>query len=363
MYKTKPVIFLCPLFYALVLVSSCKPKTETNPTPQAGERTYRMGFMNSAPRPVLDLALQSLSIWTQRADAAIISIEVPWDSLYAGVSAQQYVANNLKELINYYRGKNLKLWVYIDPANGLDRSANSDKLKALGKSITQADVQQAYRHFCVVMDSILHPEHMGLALETNLIRGLSPDSIYQAVKAAANGAAQDISAFDAAVKLSVSVQADWAWGKLNNSSYAGVEQDFIDFPFIQELGISSYPCFAYNAAADIPDDYYVRLVQGHSIPVFVSEGGWSSMTVGAYTENPKKQKDYIARHEQLLDNVKAIGVFQLTFTDIDTTALPAGTPASLNMFAGMGLVDINFQAKPALSAWDQTFKRSLVAGH
>ena len=353
----KAGLFLYAGILSVTFFSSCKPKADTNP---ATERTYRMGFMNSAPRPEINLALQALDIWTQRADAAIVSVEVPWDSLYAGVTAQQYVAHNFTELVNYYRGKNLKLWVYIDPANGLDRSANSDKLKALGKSITQVDVQQVYRRFCVVMDSMLHPEHMGLALETNAIRGLSPDSIYQAVKTVANAAAADVSTFDHNVKLSVSVQVDWAWGKLNNTSYTGVEQDFIDFPFMQEMGLSSYPYFVFSEAKDVPDDYYSKLVQGRSVPVFVSEGGWSSAKVGTYDGSTQKQKDYIARQAQLLDNVNAIGVFQLTFTDIDTTA---GIPAGLNAFACTGLVDINLQAKPALSAWDEIFKRPLAAGH
>lgn len=345
---------------AVLLIPSCKKKEDPH---TAKERSYRMGFMNSAPRPVLDLALQSLNTWTQRADAAIVSMEVPWDSLYAGVSCQQYVANNLAELVNYYRGKNLKLWVYIDPANGLDRSANSDKLKVLNKSITQPDVQQLYRRFCVVMDSMLHPEHMGLALETNLVRGLSADSLYQAIKTAVNAAAGDVRAIDANVKLSVSVQVDWAWGKLNHGSYAGVGQDFTDFPFVQELGLSSYPYFAFSEAKDIPDEYYSRLVEGHSLPVFVSEGGWSSYVVNTFQGSKEKQKDYIARQEQLLDKAGAIAVFQLTFTDIDTTALPAGTPGGINAFAGIGLVDITMQAKPALDAWDSAFKRPLMQGH
>jgi hypothetical protein len=344
----------------LLALAACKPKQNNDPLP---ERSYRMGFQNSAPRYDYDLVIQSLHIWEQRADAAIISVEVPWDSLYAGVSPENYVSNNFKGLVDYYRGKGFKLWVYIDPANGLDRSANSDKLQALGMSITEPAVQLVYRRFCVVADSMLQPDHMGLALETNLIRGLSPDSLYQGIKTAVNAAAADVRAIDGNVKLSVSVQVDWAWGKQNNTPYAGVEQDFNDFPFIQELGLSSYPYFVFNEAKDIPDDYYSRLVEGHSVPVFVSEGGWSSNTVGSYAGTLEKQKDYITRQAQLLDNANAIGVFQLTFTDIDTSALPAGTPATLNLFAGTGLVDVDLNAKPSLSAWDEAFRRPLAAGH
>ncbi len=338
-------------------INSCDPKKDVdNPT----SRTYRMGFQNSAPRQDFDLVIQSLNLWIPRSDAAMITTEVPWDSLYSGSTAQQYVINNYKGLVDYYREKNLKLWVYIDPANGLNRGSDANALVDRGKSIAQADVQQIYRRFAFVMDSILKPDHLGLALETNLIRGSSSSSIYQGVKKAVNDAFQEIRAFDSNVKFSVSVQVDYAWGKLDNSSFKGIDQDFIDFPFIQELGLSSYPYFGFDNPKDIPLNYYSRLVEGKTLPVFVSEGGWSSETVTTFNDSPQKQQDYITRQAQLLDQVSATAVFQLTFTDIDLSALPAGTPSNINLFAYLGLVDKNLQPKLALTAWDQIFKRSLV---
>ena len=351
--KLLPVAIL-----GLLLISSCKPGGSTSP-----KRTYRMGFQNSAPSLDFNKVLQALDMWTTRADAAILSSQAPWDSLYAGVTPEQYVTNNYAGLVNYYRGKNLKIWLYVDPANGLNRAADANDLAALGKSIAQPAVQQLYSRFCFVADSMIHPDHMGVALETNLIRGLSPDSIYQGLKSAAALAAASISAYDKNVKLSVSVQADWAWGALSGATYQGIEQDFTDFPFLQELGVSSYPYFVYNQPQDIPSGYYSRLLNGRPLPIFVSEGGWSSQTAGTYPETPQKQQDYITKQSQLLDEANAIAVFQLTFTDINLNALPAGTPANLNQFAYIGLADTNLQAKPALSAWDQVFKRALTAGH
>lgn len=352
------------LFISFVMIAalhSCTPKPNTNTSTQ---RSYRMGFQNSAPNYFdFNKVLQTLYMWVTRADAAIISTQVPWDSLYAGVTPQQYVTDNYTGLVNYYRGKNMKLWVYIDPANGLNRSADASDLSALGKSIAQSGPQQIYGRFCKVMDSMLRPEHMGLALETNLIRSQSPDSIYKGIKTAANNAAADIAAFDPAVKLSVSVQVDWAWGNGNGGSYQGVAQDFTDFPFVQELGYSSYPYFFYNQPQDIPSDYYSRIIQGHSIPVFVSEGGWSSQQVGSFTETTQKQTDYITKQLQLLDYVNAIAVFQLAFTDIDINALPGGIPSNISQFAFIGLADSSLNAKPALSVWDQAFAKPLQAGH
>jgi hypothetical protein len=345
----------------LVTLHACTPQPTPAPTTQ---RSFRMGFQNSAPSyNDFNKIMTTLNMWTTRADAAIISLQVPWDTLLAGVSPQSYVDRNYTGLVNYYRGKNLKLWLYVDPANGLDRSSDALDLKSHGKSIAQPAIQQLYRRYCFVMDSMLKPEHFGFALETNLIRSMSPDSIYNGVKTAANAAAADIAAKDPNVKLSISIQVDWAWGMLNGGTYIGIAQDFTDFPFIQELGMSSYPYFVYDNPSSIPSDYYSRIIQGHSIPVFVSEGGWSSQKVGTYDETPQKQADYFTKQIQLLDNVSAIALFQLSFCDINTNALAHGTPANLNQFAWTGLVDTNLTAKPALTVWDRNYQRRLMPGH
>jgi hypothetical protein len=322
-----------------------------------------MGFANSAPRfDSFDTVLLSLNLWTQRADAAIISTEVPWDSLFAGESVQHYVAYNYLNLAAFYRSKNLKLWVYIDPQNGLNRTSDSYPLVAKGKSIAQADVQKVYRRFAVVMDSMLKPEHLGLALETNLIRVASSPALYNGVKEAANAAAADVRGIDSNVKLSVSVQAEVAWGNLAGSgNYIGIEQDLVDFPFVQEVGISSYPYFNLAKPEDLPIDYYSKLVSGKSLPVFVSEGGWNSETFagpnGTIASSPTIQQNYITRQSQLLDHANAVALFQLTFTDINLSTVPSYIDPSIKYFTRLGLVGIHLQTKPSLTAWDAIYQR------
>lgn len=315
-----------------------------------------MGFQNSAPRVEIELVFQSLQMWTTRADAAIISLEVPWEALYGGKTAVDYVNENFLDLVRYYREREMELWVYIDPANGLDRAAESTYLTEHGKSITMAECQLHYKAFVHAMNDVLNPEHLGLALETNLIRDISPSSLYQAIKTITNEVASEVRAKDQEVKLSVSIQVEWAWGKLGNSAWVGIDQDFIDFPFIQELGLSSYPYLGIEAPSDIPLDYYSRLLDGRNTPVFVSEGGWSSETVAQFQNTPQKQKEYMSRHQTILNKVGAIGLFQLTFTDIDVAAWPPDTPEILALFAHTGLVDIHLQPKPVLEEWDRIFK-------
>jgi hypothetical protein len=92
----------------------------------------------------------------------------------------------------------------------------------------------------------------------------------------------------------------------------------------------------------------------------VVEGGWPSASVrGMFSSSPEMQARYIARQSQLLDGANAIGVFQLSFTDLDLGTFPKPVPAILPLFATLGLVNANLESKPALATWDTIFARRL----
>jgi hypothetical protein len=126
---------------------------------------------------------------------------------------------------------------------------------------------------------------------------------------------------------------------------------------MQELGLSSYPYLAGFADPDsVPLDYYARLLEGRGVPGAVTEGGWTSASLGAIESSPQMQRRYIARQARMLDSARAVAVFQLTFTDLELPpTLPPGS--ILPLFARLGLVDIHLAPKPALSAWDAIFAR------
>jgi hypothetical protein len=340
--------------------ATTSPATTSPATTDPATRTYRMGFSVIPPRDDKALALAAIDLWSRRADAAIINTEPPWTELLAGADPAAHVAANYASLAAYYRSKGHEIWVYLDPGNGLNRAAESDGLVAAHRSITEPAVQELYRRFARAMDTVIQPAHMGTALETNLIRLQSPPALYAAIRKLANDAAADVRAQDPNVRLSVSVQVDVAWGgRATAGPFRGVATDFLDFPFVQELGLSSYPYLSgFTEPEQLPLDYYSRLLEGRSLPVMVTEGGWTSGAVGDVASSPDKQRRYIVRQAQLLDAARAMAVFQLTFTDIDlrAIALPPGSIAPL--FAQLGLVDINLGAKPALAAWDETFGRS-----
>src|SRR5439155_3166179 len=184
-----------------------------------------------------------------------------------------------------------------------------------------------------------------------------------AVKQVANDAAQDIRARDAFVRLGVTVQVDVAWGRLSGATgppvYTGVAQDVADYPFAQEFGLSSYPYLAgFAQPEEVPAGYFARVAEEVARPVFQTEGGWTSASLGAIVSSPDVEARWIRREPLLLANAHATGWFQLTFTDLGASITGTQPPGSvIGLFAYLGLVDTLLVPKPALGPWDSTFAR------
>lgn len=330
--------------------------------PPASTRRWRMGFSPNPPRPTVQAVLQGLDLWAPRAELAIIHEELPWAALLAGESPDAILDRDKLPLVQLLRSKGLGLVFMGDLNDGLARELEAPQLRAAGRSLHEGAVQRLYRDYLLAVDRKLAPQVLGLAAETNLIRRAAP-ALYPAVRQAANDTAQALRAAGSTTPLLFSVQVETAWGRLaGGGPYAGVETDFADFPFVQTLGLSSYPYFGWNEPEDLPADYYLRLLAGRSTPVMVTEGGWPSAGAGAIASNAAKQARYVRHHAGLLDRVGARAWLQLLFADVDLGALPAPVPANLPLFASIGLVDSRFDAKAALAAWDELHARRWVAG-
>lgn len=332
----------------------------TGPAPAS--RTYRMGFSAIPPRNDLATVLQGLGIWTAgHADAAIMHISVPYAALLNGISVHQEVDSNELGLANYYHAKGLPIFITVDVTNGLDRAREDPVLDSLGRSITDTAIQRLYVDYVMTLDTLLHPAFLGLAAETNLIRAAAPDSVYQAVVAMTNAAATRLHTLSVPPPLYVSVQVEVAWGKLQHTSYVGIAQDFTDFPFVDAVGLSSYPYLAGFAAPEsLPLDYYARVIAGHAVPTLVVEGGWTSFSLAGVVSSPAMQARYLDRQSRLLDSARAVALFQLTFADLDLSSVTLPPGSILPLFAHLGVVDSAFGAKPALAAWDSLLSRRRV---
>ena len=339
----------------LALVLSCA-SSGTEPDPSRGPRSYRLGFSSLPPRLTIPEVLRTIDSVGKHADAALMVVEVPWKALLADTSAAQLVRRDNLPVAQLFRQKGMPIVTTIELANGLDRSAEAPALVALGRSIAEPAVQRAYREFVVAFDSIVHPDWLALAMETNLIRAASTPAVYGAVVTMSNATATQLRAAGSPTKLLVSVQVETAWGRLGGSgggAYVGIQRDLTDFAFVQVLGLSSYPYLGGFASPEqIPLDYYSRLANGAALPMMVVEGGWSSGSVPGVASSPDLQARYIRRQMQLADEAKLLGVFQITFTDLDLTSFPVPSGSILPLFAQLGLVDASYRAKPALAVWD-----------
>jgi hypothetical protein len=324
--------------------------------PSESTRSYRMGFSPLPPKNDQATVLPALELWTRRADAGIMHVQLPWAAMLAGSSASAEVQKDPLGVANYYRAKGLAIVVVLDPTDGLNRTAEAPELVAAQRSLSEPAIQQLYREYAAAIASLIHPEYLGLAAETNLIRAVAPPALYQAVVSASNAAAEDLQALGTPPKLFVSVQVETAWGLLPQSAgYVGIATDLADFPFIQAIGLSSYPYAAWAEPEQVPLDYYSRVRGTSPLPVLVVEGGWTSVSVSTVVSSPEKQRGYLVRQARLLEAADALFLFQLTFTDLDLASFPPPLPANLGFFASLGLVDAELRPKPALAVWDSLY--------
>jgi hypothetical protein len=322
-------------------------------------RTHLMGFSAIPPRFDTSTAnlIAAINNWVPYADAAIMHVSPPWAAMLGGATPDSAVRTVELPLAQYYRAKGLDIVFTVDATDGLNRAAEAPELVALGRSITDTMIQRLYREWAYAVALRIQPRYLGLAAETNLIRQLAPDSVYQAVVTMTNAVAAQIKAARLPSKLYVSVQVETAWGR-PNGPYQGIAQDLADFAFVESLGLSSYPYLGGFADPEsIPLDYYSRIPLGTTLPVLVVEGGWPSVSVGSVMSSPAEEARYIGRQEQLLDSAKATGVFQLTFYDLDLSANPPPPGSILPLFTHLGLADSALHAKPALAVWDSIFHR------
>jgi hypothetical protein len=342
------------LVLALALLASCAPSASA--PERAPTRTFRMGFSATPPRLTIPEVLRTVDSASTHADAALMVVDVPWAALLADSAPSLLVRRDLLPIAGLWRQHGMPIVATVEIANGLDRSAESPALVALGRSIAESAVQRAYREFVVAVDSIVHPDWLALAMETNLLRVAAPTATYAGIVSATNAAAQQLRDAGSATTLMVTVQVDVAWGKLGGAgggAFVGVQQDRADFPFVQALGLSSYPYLAgFAAPEEIPIDYYSRLAGNPALPMLVTEGGWTSGSVPGASSSPDLQARYIRRQMQLADAARLLGVFQITFTDLDLASYPVQPGSILPLFAQLGLVDASYAAKPALTVWD-----------
>ncbi|MCC7052122.1 MAG: hypothetical protein IT355_02565 [Gemmatimonadaceae bacterium] len=353
------------ILLALAMLACTSTTVEPPVSDPSATRSYRMGFSAFPPAPVIARAVANLSMWTARADAAIIHVEPPWAAMLSGEPLADIARREFEWQVAQFRARGMDVVVIIDATNGVDRTSESDALVTAGRSITEPAVQALYREWARTLVAQIKPVALGLAAETNLIRLAAPARVYSALVQMTNATAAAVRADAPALPLFITIQVETAWGRLQGgTTFIGVEQDFRDFPFTQMIGLSSYPYLGgFQEPAEMPDDWYTRPLAGRTLPSLITEGGWTSANVAAtatlraITSSPEKQARWFARQMQLADRLAPRYLFQLQFSDIDLAAFNLVDDPRLLPFARLGLVDMALTPRPALAVWDAAFAR------
>ena len=139
-------------------------------SPSGPTRSYLMGFSAIPPKPDPALQIPTLTATLQHSDAGLIQLSIPWTVLLAGTTAPTEVRQVRLPLVNYYRANGKKIVVALDVTDGLNRAQEDPALIAAGRSITEPAIQHLYFEYVHAVDSILHPQYLSLAAETNLIQ-------------------------------------------------------------------------------------------------------------------------------------------------------------------------------------------------
>jgi hypothetical protein len=257
------------------------------------------------------------------------------------------------------RARDLTVVLTIDPLDGIDRTAEARELRIAGRSLTEPAVQRLYRDYVLAVARLIQPDYLGLAAEVNMFQTYGSPTVYAAVAETASTIALDLHLLHRGLPVYVSIQVDTAWGRDGNGGpYRGVGTTLRDFSGIDLLGLSTFPLLGWDRPESIPDEYFSRLVEEAGIPTLVTESGWPSSWSRART-SPQMQAAWIRRLAQLSDRAELVFVGQLLFSDFDS-AISIPPEHILHFFANQGLVDQDFNPKPALAAWDEIFARPLI---
>lgn len=359
----------CGVALALACGGDSSPTAPGTPDTDPGDpaveatRTYRMGFPPSIPRPSQDLFFRVVEEMGEVAEVTIVQETVPWAAILDGtVTFEEAVADRI-DVLRFLRANGYELVYLLDPLDGLDRTQEPPELVARGRSITEPEIRDIHERWAMEIAERVGPAWYGLASEINTLAGHGDRDLYAELVDVVNGLAPRIRATAPGVRVFVSFQVEDA---RQTPPFPPSEVDhftLIDDFDIDALGLSSYPAFAFDTPAEIPDDHYEIFDRMTGLPLLLVEGGWPSGVAPAVSGTPQEQAAWVRRTAELLDGIDARLWLPLLYTDLDVPALglPPDRAQGLSNFATMGVVDTNLAPKPAFTAWQEIFARPVSA--
>jgi len=337
--------------------------TLENPASESGETIY--GFFPSPPRATLTSVLGHFKDLGQYADFVLFQHNIPWEEFADSIEGESKTRTDIANQEILARQNGLDSVYVVDALNGLNRREFRGLPSGWDASFGNPQVRTAFTNYTLWIVRTFHPRYLGLASEINTYMDAYPED-----------AANFVSLYHelyGKIKLeapNTQVFVTFQWEDLNNmfpQPEEGNRQKFdVSWDQIEAFEpnldlwvISSYPYFVFPSGADIPADYYSRLLTRISKRVAVAEGGFASRDVGTIHATPEDQVAYLgAIHDQFGPRLAFWVYLLLNDFDLDSYAkavkdqgLSDNDVSTLSMFASLGLREADGAPKPALEVW------------
>lgn len=323
------------------------------------------GFFPSPPQATFESVISHYESLGQLADFVLFQHNIPWLDFVDSVEGESQSRTDIINQQTLATQNGLGSVYVVDPLNGLNRREFKGLPAGWEASFANPQVRAAFTNYTLWVVREFHPRYLGLASEINTYMDAYPNdaanfvSLYHEVYAQVKAEAPNTQVF-----------VTFQWDDLNNMwpqpeeghgppLTVNWEQVEAYEPHLDLWAISSYPYFVFPSGADIPADYYSRLLDRTTKPVAVAEGGWTSRDVSTIHATPADQVAYLnAIHDQLGSRM-AFWVY-LLLNDIDMESyiemmeaqgVPVDDITTLSLFASLGLREMDGTPKPALEAW------------
>ena len=323
------------------------------------------GFFPSPPQATLDAVVKHYTELGKFADFILFQHNVPWEDFVDGVEGDGKIRTDIANQAKLARQNGMDYIFVVDGLNGLNRREFFKLPSGWEANFANPQVRAAYKNFALWIVRQFHPRYLGLASEINTYMDAYPSdaqnflSLYNEIYGAVKSEAPETQIF-----------VTFQWDDLNNmfpqpeegnrtKLSPNWEQIEAFEPNLDLWVISSYPYFVFPSGADIPADYYSRLLARTTKPVAVAEGGYTSRDIDQIKATPEDQVAYLsAIHDQLGSRLRFWVYLVLNDFDMesyskafrDQDASDADI-ANLAKFSSLGLREWDGTPKPALEVW------------
>lgn len=317
------------------------------------------GFFPSPSQVTLESVMDTYRGIGQNAEVVLVQQPIDWQVFVQGVTGDSQRITDIHNQYVLAHQNGLEVVFIVDPLNGLNRTQFAGLPFGWKASFANPDVRAAFTNYTLRIVREFAPRYLGLASEINTYADRYPDdfpnylSLYQEVYDRVKAEAPDTQVF-----------VTFQWEDLNNvipgvnegrAAYAINWETVEAFePRLDVWAISSYPFVAFDAASQIPPDYYTPLLTRTAKPLAVAEGGFPAVPKDGRPGSPQDQVDYLnALHAQIGDRL-AFWIY-LLYGDLDMESYTkmmraqgqGGDTGTLAWFATIGL-----RGRPGLEVWN-----------